>query len=44
MHCLSRVRSLQRHIGGQKNGDFDQNRNSTGSLGGRVSCLDLLFF
>jgi hypothetical protein len=32
MHCFSRVRLLQSHIGGQKNGSFNRNRNSTASL------------
>jgi heme/copper-type cytochrome/quinol oxidase subunit 4 len=32
MHCFSRVRLLESHIGGQKNGSFNRNRNSTASL------------
>jgi hypothetical protein len=32
MHCFSLVRLLQRHIGDQKNGSFNRNRNSTASL------------
>jgi hypothetical protein len=29
IHYLSQIRPLQGHTGGQKNGSFDQNRNST---------------